>query len=105
VNTLITETLSLARECADVGEREPVEGTPDGFVVEDTGPGLPEDIAASMFGGEYSDRRQGIGLLIIERVVSGHDWEGSVEADSEGTRFVFSGIEAATEAQTADSPA
>lgn len=38
----------------------------------------------------------GLGLLIIERVVSGHGWEGTVERD-DGTRFEFSGIGTVTE--------
>ena len=149
METLITDTLSLAREGADVGEREQVqlsavargawnivepetatleivddrviradasrlqqlfenlfrnvddhcgadvtvtvEGTDDGFAVEDTGPGLPPDIADSLFGGAY-DGRRGLGLLIVERVVSGHGWNGSVHSTNDGTRFVFSDI-------------
>jgi signal transduction histidine kinase len=155
METLITETLSLAREGADVGEREPVqlstvarrawetvspqtanlevtddrvvqadrsrlrqlfenlfrnvdehcgdsvsvtvEGTTDGFAVEDSGPGLPDEIAESLFGGEYGNGRRGLGLLIIERVVSGHGWKGSVESDETGTRFEFSGIGVVTD--------
>jgi signal transduction histidine kinase len=150
METLISETLSLAREGLDVGEREPVqlstvatdawetvapaaadleittdrtlhadrtrlrqlfenlfanvdehcgpdvqvtvEGTADGFAVADTGPGLPEDIAASLFGGDYGEGRRGIGLLILERIVSGHGWDATVETSEAGTRFVFSGV-------------
>ncbi|MXR51655.1 GAF domain-containing protein [Halovenus sp. WSH3] len=146
---LVAETLSLAREGEDVGQRERVElgavsrqawgtvepanatlvvetdrtltadrsrlqqlfenlfrnveehcgedvtvtvrGTEDGFIVADDGPGLPEEIAASLFGGELEPNRLGLGLLIIERVVSGHGWEGRVEVD-DGTTFVVSGI-------------
>lgn len=68
-----------------------VEGTGDGFAVEDTGPGLPPDLADSLFDGDYGGDRRGLGLLIVERVVSGHDWRGSVETSDSGTRFVFSG--------------
>ena len=152
---LITETLSLAREGIDVGEREPVslstvardawrtvdpetatlavvaertiladtsrlqqlfenlfrnvdehcgpdvtvtvEGTDDGFAVEDTGPGLPSEIADSLFGGEYGGGRRGLGLLIVERVVSGHGWRGDVRSTADGTRFVFSHLGTVTE--------
>ena len=152
---LITETLSLAREGADVGEREPValdeiatdawetvglstatlqidtnrtiqadasrlqqlfenlfrnvaehcgpattvtvEAIPDGFAVIDTGPGLPTEIAASLFDGEYTDKRRGLGLLIIERVVSGHGWQGHVETTETGTRFEFTGVGVVTD--------
>lgn len=146
---LVTETLSLAREGEDVGQRESVQletlaqdawetvapenatlivesdreltadrsrlrqlfenmfrnvaehcgedvtvtvrGTDDGFSVADNGPGLPADIADSLFGGELGDNRLGLGLLIIERVVSGHGWDANVEVD-DGTTFTFSGV-------------
>lgn len=68
-----------------------VRGTDDGFSVSDDGPGLPPDIADSLFGGDIEANRRGLGLLIIERVVSGHGWDGRVEVD-DGTRFVFSGV-------------
>lgn len=155
MESLITETLSLAREGADVGERQPVqlstvartawetveprtatlvvesdrvvqadesrlrqlfenlfrnvdehcgpevavtvEGTPDGFAVGDTGPGLPEEVADSLFGGTYGKGRRGLGLLVIERVVSGHGWNGSVETGDAGTRFEFSGVGSVTD--------
>jgi signal transduction histidine kinase len=150
MDALISETLSLAREGVDVGERErvqlstaartawetvgpeaatlevvddrvvqadasrlqqlfenlfrnvdehcgpdvrvTVEGTEDGFTVEDTGPGLGDDLADSLFDGDYGGDRRGLGLLIVERVVSGHDWRGSVETGDHGTRFVFEGV-------------
>jgi two-component system OmpR family sensor kinase len=146
---LITETLSLAREGSDVGERESVDlgsvartawgtvdppqatlvvdndrklsadrsrllqlfenlfrnvaehcgedvtvtvrGTEDGFSVADDGPGLPEELADSLFGGKLQTNRLGLGLLIVERVVSGHGWDGRVDVD-DGTQFVFSGV-------------
>ncbi|WP_257299656.1 GAF domain-containing sensor histidine kinase [Haloarchaeobius sp. FL176] len=158
MDALITETLSLARDGVDVGERESVqlsavartawdtidpeaasldiandrtlradtsrlrqlfenlfrnvdehcgpdvtvrvEGIEDGFVVEDSGPGLPPDIADSLFGGEYGTDRRGLGLLIIERVVSGHGWRGSVQATNDGTRFVFTGVGTVTDPPT-----
>ncbi|MFC6973452.1 sensor histidine kinase [Halomicroarcula sp. GCM10025709] len=150
METLIADTLSLARDGVDVGERESVQlstvartawktvdpatatltvvddrtihadesrlrqlfenlfrnvdehceadvtvtvaGTDDGFVVEDTGPGLPESIAASLFDGDYTEGRRGLGLLIVERIVSGHGWSGAVESTTDGTRFVFGDI-------------
>ncbi|QSG04922.1 Signal transduction histidine kinase [Halapricum desulfuricans] len=155
METLITETLTLAKEGVDIGERESVQlssvtqmawetvspsaatleisndrtvqadrsrlrqlfenlfrnvkehcdadvhvtvaGTPDGFAVEDTGPGLPEEIVESLFGGAYGTGRRGLGLLIVERVASGHGWNGSVESDESGTRFEFSGVGVVTE--------
>lgn len=149
METLITETLDLARDGGEVGERESVElesvtrtawktvnppnaqleventrtlladksrlqqifenlfrnvaehcgpdttvtvrGTNDGFVVSDDGPGLPESTADSLFDSDAEHEHVGLGLLIIERVVSGHGWHGSVSVD-DGTQFSFSGI-------------
>lgn len=156
---LITDTLSLAREGADVGEREPValaevaqeawktvspesavlavendrtiradasrlqqlfenlfrnveehcgagvrvtvEGTDEGFAVADDGPGLPPAVADSLFGGSFGSERRGLGLLIVERVVSGHGWDGRVETGNDGTRFSFTGVGMVTEPPTA----
>jgi two-component system OmpR family sensor kinase len=154
METLITETLSLAREGGDVGERESVDlhavartawdtvnpsgahleldadrdlladksrlrqlfenlfrnvgehcgddvtvrvrGTDDGFVVADDGPGMPQSVADSFFDSDAEPDHIGLGLLIIERVVSGHGWDARVEVD-DGTRFVFSGVGRVTE--------
>jgi len=85
---------NLFRNVADhcgAGTSVTVQGTDDGFVVEDDGPGLPNGVADSLFGGSYGDGRPGLGLLIVERVVSGHGWTGEVEV-SDGTRFEFSGV-------------
>lgn len=90
---------NVDEHCGD-GVSVTVEGTSDGFAVEDDGPGLPDEIAASLFGGDYGDGRRGLGLLIIERVVSGHGWSGSVETGVDGTRFVFSGVGAVTDRPT-----
>lgn len=73
-----------------------VRGTDDGFAVEDDGPGLPESVANTLFDVDAGNRHIGLGLLIIERVVSGHGWHGSVEVD-DGTRFEFGGIETVTD--------
>lgn len=60
-------------------------------MIADDGPGLPPEIAESLFGGDFGSSRAGIGLLIVERVVSGHGWEANVEV-RDGTQFVFSGV-------------
>lgn len=149
MESLITETLSLAREGADVGEREPVplesaaqaawdivdpaaatlvveqnrlisadesrlgqlfdnlfrnvaehagtgvtvtvRGTEGGFVVADDGLGLPPDIAEALFGERFESAPPGLGLLIVERIVSGHGWNGTVDCQN-GTRFEFSNV-------------
>ncbi|WP_435064846.1 sensor histidine kinase [Halobaculum sp. EA56] len=71
-----------------------VRDTDDGFMIEDDGPGMPEALAASLFSSEI-DREValGLGLLIIERVVNGHGWDGEVDSDDGGTTLVFRGVE------------
>lgn len=154
IETLISDTLMLARDGNDVGAREPVEleavarnawqtvdptdatltiehnrvvradesrltqlfenlfrnadehcgpdvtvtvhGTEQGFVVADDGPGLPSEIAESLFSKAPDPSRVGLGLLIVERIVSGHGWKGAVEVD-DGTRFAFTGLDQANE--------
>lgn len=149
METLITDTLSLAREGADVGEREPVplesaaqaawdivdpadatlvvelyrsilddesrlrqlfenlfgsveehcgtgvtvtvRGTEGEFVVADGGPGLPPGITEALFGGRFESAPPGLGLLIVERVTSGHGWNGTVNC-YDGMRFGFSNV-------------
>lgn len=153
IETLIANTLSLARDGADVGEREPVDletvateawevvspsnatltvvdsytfmadksrlkqlfenlfrnvedhcgegvavtvrGTDTGFEVINDGPELPESIAESLFSDSFGSDRVGLGLLIIERVVSGHGWTGAVETMPEATRFIISNVKTA----------
>jgi signal transduction histidine kinase len=68
--------------------------TEGGFVVADDGPELPEDVADALF--TVTEKRSislGFGLIVVERIVSGHDWHGSVETGVEGTRFVFTRVE------------
>lgn len=72
-----------------------VRGTDEGFTVADDGPGLPESIADSLFDTDIEHRHVGLGLLIVERVVSGHGWDGSVTVDG-GTQFSFTGVETVT---------
>ena len=156
IETLITNTLSLAREGADVGEREPValdsvandawkvvspdnatlsvigsrtimadksrlqqlfenlfrnvkehcgedvtvtvRPTDTGFEVSNDGPEMPASVAESLFKDSFGADRVGLGLLIIERVVSGHGWEGKLETTPEETTFRFSGVGTATKA-------
>lgn len=41
----------------------------------------------------FAVEADGPGLLIVERIVAGHDWIGSVESDADGTRYDFSRVE------------
>jgi signal transduction histidine kinase len=154
IETLITDTLSLARDGADVGKREPVDlddvareawdvvapanatvtvseprtiradrsrlqqlfenlfrnvkehcgedvtvtvrGTDSGFEVSNDGPEMPAPVAESLFGESFGENRVGLGLLIVERVVSGHGWEGEIETTPSETTFRISGVDTAT---------
>lgn len=86
---------NVAEHCG-AGVTVTVRGTDDGFVVADDGPGLPPGIANSLFEEELEPSSLGLGLLIIERVVTGHGWDATVETD-EGARFEFTGVGTVTE--------
>ncbi|MXR40193.1 GAF domain-containing protein [Halobaculum sp. WSA2] len=74
-----------------------VRDTDDGFAIEDDGPGLPDHIEGTLFSEEVErESGAGLGLLIIERVVNGHGWKGSVHSDDTGTVFEFHGVGRAT---------
>lgn len=69
-----------------------LEGRPDGVivVVEDTGPGMSEEVRRRIFNPFFSTkpREGGLGLALVERIVQGHG--GTIDVDSaegEGTRF------------------
>ncbi|WP_323675922.1 GAF domain-containing sensor histidine kinase [Halorubellus sp. PRR65] len=78
-----------------------VRGTDSGFEIVNDGPEMPAEIAESVFGGSFGADRPGLGLLIVERVVSGHGWDGTIETGPDETRFVFSDVGTATNAPTA----
>jgi PAS domain S-box-containing protein len=63
---------------------------PDGFYVEDDGPGIDAETREKVFEYGYSTERDGtgFGLAIVERVVHAHGWEiTATEAESGGARF------------------
>jgi PAS domain S-box-containing protein len=69
---------------------------PNGFYVEDDGPGIPEAEREAVFDAGYSTSTDGtgFGLRIVEQAVDAHDWAIAI-ADSEagGTRFEITGVE------------
>jgi PAS domain S-box-containing protein len=68
----------------------------DGFYVEDTGPGIPEDRRESVFdSGETSERGgTGFGLAIVERIADAHGWQVEAVAGKKGgARFEFTGVD------------
>lgn len=86
---------NAVEHCLD-GVTVTVRGTESGFVVADDGPGLPEEIAQGLFGGTFGSGQVGLGLLAVERIVSGHGWHGAVDV-ADGTRFAITGVGTVTE--------
>ena len=85
-----------AIEHAGDGVTITVGALPDGFYVEDTGPGIPESERGDVFEAGYSTNRNGtgFGLSIVAEVVDAHGWEISVvEGSDGGARFEITGVE------------
>ena len=58
----------------------------DGFYIEDTGTGIPEDEREDVFGSGYttSSEGTGFGLAIIEQIIEAHGWTISVTDGTDG---------------------
>jgi PAS domain S-box-containing protein len=72
-------------------------GLEDGFYIEDTGSGIPEDGVETVFEVGYSTNTEGsgFGLSIVQQVVAAHDWSIGVTRGSEGgARFQITDVEA-----------
>ncbi len=73
-------------------------GLPNGFFVEDDGPGIPVEERGAVLEEGYSstDGGTGFGLSIVETVAEAHGWTLSVmDGRAGGARFEFNGVEAA----------
>lgn len=73
-----------------------VGANPEGFFVEDDGPGIPEGDRQRIFDWGVSDRggHRGIGLHIVEEIAIAHGWSIDVtDGEAGGARFVFSGVD------------
>ena len=69
---------------------------PDGFYVEDDGPGVPPDGRASVFEFGYTTARggTGLGLAIVESIARAHGWSVEMAGGNQGgARVVFSGVD------------
>jgi signal transduction histidine kinase len=69
--------------------------TRDGFYVEDTGPGIPENERDDVLDSGYTTKREGtgFGLTIVKRIVEVHGWEIYVTEGSDGgARFEIIGV-------------
>ncbi|WP_049936737.1 PAS domain S-box protein [Haloplanus natans] len=70
---------------------------PDGFYVEDDGPGIPESDRERIFEAGYSTNQNGtgLGLVIVRDAVEAHGWELAVtESETGGARFEITGVQA-----------
>ena len=68
---------------------------PDGFYVEDDGPGIPPDRREDVFEAGYSTANDGtgLGLNIVQEIAEAHGWTVDVTEGSEGgARFEFTGV-------------
>jgi signal transduction histidine kinase len=71
---------------------------PDGFYVEDDGPGIPAEDRESVFDYGYTtcDGGSGYGLAIVKQIANEHGWNVRVvEGADGGARFEFTGIDSA----------
>jgi PAS domain S-box-containing protein len=74
-----------------------VGGLPDGFYVEDDGPGIPpENREAALEAGHTTGNGTGLGLSIVQRVAEAHGWDVSVTDGTDGgARFEVTGVDSA----------
>jgi len=90
---------NLFRNAAEhAGENPTVTVTPipDGFAVEDDGPGIPDGERSSVFDAGYTTVSEGtgLGLSIVEEVCAAHGWEVTVaDAETGGARFEIGNVE------------
>ncbi|MFB6154666.1 MAG: histidine kinase N-terminal 7TM domain-containing protein [Haloferacaceae archaeon] len=69
---------------------------PDGFFVEDDGPGVPPDEREAVFDHGYStaDRGTGFGLSIVRTIATAHGWDVRVtDGENGGARFEVTGVD------------
>lgn len=67
---------------------------PDGFYVEDTGPGIPSDVGDQVFEWAFTTREEGsgLGLAVVKRIVDAHGWTIHVADVDDGARFEITGV-------------
>jgi signal transduction histidine kinase len=71
---------------------------PDGFYIEDDGPGIPKTERDNVFEPRHSivEDGTGFGLTIVKQVIEAHGWDiRIVEGGDGGTRFEITGVEIA----------
>ena len=90
---------NLFRNSVEHGGRDAsvtVGDLPDGFYVEDDGPGIPEDERDDVFesGHTTAATGTGFGLAIVREIVEAHGWTVAVtDGETGGARFEFTGVD------------
>jgi PAS domain S-box-containing protein len=95
---LFENLLRNAHEHASRDVTVTVGDLPDGFYIEDDGPGIPPAERDQVFEVGYSTAEDGtgFGLHIVETIVEAHDWEITITDGTEGgARFEVTGVELA----------
>jgi PAS domain S-box-containing protein len=91
---------NLFRNAVEHGGDEVTVGPlPEGFYIEDDGPGIPVDARTQVFEPGYSTREDGtgFGLLIVKDIAEAHGWEVELsESETGGARFEFTEIRTTT---------
>lgn len=88
---------NLFRNAVEHGGREvtvTVGDLPEGFFVEDDGPGIPPEKRRDVFevGFSTGEDNTGLGLNIVEQIADAHDWTVTITgSENGGARFEFSG--------------
>jgi signal transduction histidine kinase len=73
-----------------------VTGDVDGFTVMDDGPGLPSAVESALVTADTENVKSfGLGLLVVQRVITGHGWDLTVTSSEEGTQFAVTDINTA----------
>ena len=94
VRELFANLFRNAREHAGVDASARVGTLPDGFYVEDDGPGIPPDERDDVLksGVTTSEEGTGFGLAIVCQIADAHDWGVKIAEGSQGgARFEFHG--------------
>lgn len=91
LENLIRNTLEHGSETVSVR----IGRLPNGFYVEDDGPGIPEDDRETVFDPGYTTKSDGtgFGLVSTKQIVIAHGWEITVtEGPDGGARFEITGV-------------
>lgn len=95
LDQLLENLIRNASEHGDSDVTVTIGELPDGFYVEDDGPGIPEEKRDKIFESGFTTKSDGtgFGLNVVQQVVDAHGWEITVteQADS-GARFEVTGV-------------